>query len=117
MRFAHIADIHLGGWKQQTMQDFNFKYFLRVSPKRNSDYPKIAGKLSKNPNIIDLYRVNEEMAIFATFRVSNLFQLKEFIYSLYFDYEIDKTFTTLVMQEMIPSIYPPTMELAKKMSL
>jgi len=27
VRFAHIADVHLGGWKQQPMQDLNFKSF------------------------------------------------------------------------------------------
>jgi DNA repair exonuclease SbcCD nuclease subunit len=27
VRFAHIADVHLGGWKQQPMQDLNFESF------------------------------------------------------------------------------------------
>jgi len=29
-RFAHIADIHLGGWKQQPMQDLNFQSFKKA---------------------------------------------------------------------------------------
>ena len=26
-KFAHLADIHLGGWKQKPMQDLNFQAF------------------------------------------------------------------------------------------
>lgn len=29
-RFAHMADIHLGGWKQQPMQDLNFQSFRKA---------------------------------------------------------------------------------------
>jgi len=29
-RFAHMADIHLGGWKQQPMQDLNFQSFKKA---------------------------------------------------------------------------------------
>ena len=30
VKFAHIADVHLGGWKQQQMQDLNFESFKRA---------------------------------------------------------------------------------------
>jgi DNA repair exonuclease SbcCD nuclease subunit len=30
VRFAHIADVHLGGWKQQQMQDLNFESFKQA---------------------------------------------------------------------------------------
>jgi len=30
VRFAHIADVHLGGWKQQPLQDLNFQSFVKV---------------------------------------------------------------------------------------
>jgi len=30
VRFAHIADVHLGGWKQKPMQDLNFQSFEKV---------------------------------------------------------------------------------------
>ncbi|MFH1503518.1 MAG: DNA repair exonuclease [Candidatus Diapherotrites archaeon] len=30
VRFAHIADVHLGGWKQQQMQDLNVESFKRT---------------------------------------------------------------------------------------
>jgi hypothetical protein len=29
-RFAHISDVHLGGWKQQPMQDLNFQSFRKA---------------------------------------------------------------------------------------
>lgn len=30
VKFAHVADVHLGGWKQQPMNDLNFKAFQRM---------------------------------------------------------------------------------------
>jgi DNA repair exonuclease SbcCD nuclease subunit len=30
VRFAHISDVHLGGWKQQPMQDLNFESFKKA---------------------------------------------------------------------------------------
>jgi DNA repair protein SbcD/Mre11 len=30
VRFAHIADVHLGGWKQQPLQELNFESFVRA---------------------------------------------------------------------------------------
>jgi len=30
VRFAHISDVHLGGWKQQPLQDLNFQSFQKV---------------------------------------------------------------------------------------
>ncbi len=30
VRFAHIADVHLGGWKQQPMQELNFQSFVKT---------------------------------------------------------------------------------------
>ena len=27
VKFAHISDVHLGGWKQQPLQDLNSKSF------------------------------------------------------------------------------------------
>lgn len=29
-RFAHISDVHLGGWKQQQLQDLNFQSFRQI---------------------------------------------------------------------------------------
>ncbi len=30
VKFAHISDVHLGGWKQQPMQDLNFQSFKKT---------------------------------------------------------------------------------------
>ena len=48
MRFAHIADSHLGGWKQEPMQDVNFQAFkLAIDKCINAklDFILIAGDL------------------------------------------------------------------------
>ena len=48
VRFAHISDVHLGGWKQQPMQDLNFKSFQKVMQAcidEKVDFVLIAGDL------------------------------------------------------------------------
>jgi len=48
VRFAHIADVHLGGWKQQSMQDLNFQSFIKAIDKCIServDFALFAGDL------------------------------------------------------------------------
>ncbi len=48
VRFAHISDVHLGGWKQQPLQDLNFQSFEKVVDiciKRKPDFILIAGDL------------------------------------------------------------------------
>lgn len=47
-RFAHIADVHLGGWKQQPMQELNFQSFIRavdICIENKLDFVLIAGDL------------------------------------------------------------------------
>ncbi|MHA1583776.1 MAG: hypothetical protein ACTSVU_01680 [Promethearchaeota archaeon] len=96
--------------------DFSFKFFLRIKPKKFRDFTKIAEILTHNPHVIDLYRIDSESRIFATLRVKSLFQLKEFIFSLYHEIKVDKTFTTLVMQEIIPTTHPPSLKMANYLS-
>ncbi len=48
MRFAHISDVHLGGWKQQPLQDLNFQSFKKAISKcieSKLDFILIAGDL------------------------------------------------------------------------
>jgi hypothetical protein len=48
VRFAHISDVHLGGWKQQPMQDLNFQSFrlaIDICIKENVEFILIAGDL------------------------------------------------------------------------
>ena len=47
-KFAHLADVHLGGWKQQQMQELNFQSFreaINVCIKEKVDFVIIAGDL------------------------------------------------------------------------
>src|SRR4030043_64802 len=48
VRFAHISDVHLGGWKQQPMQELNFKSFRKafdICIEKKPDFVLIAGDL------------------------------------------------------------------------
>ncbi len=48
VKFAHIADVHLGGWKQQPMQDLNFQSFqlaVQTCIKEKVDFVLVAGDL------------------------------------------------------------------------
>ncbi|MCK5347721.1 MAG: Lrp/AsnC family transcriptional regulator [Candidatus Heimdallarchaeota archaeon] len=96
--------------------DFFFKFFLRIKPKKFRDFTKIAEILTHNPHVVDLYRIDSELGLFAIFRVKSLYQLKEFIFSLHHEFDVDKTFTTLVMQEIIPTPHPPSTKIAKFLS-
>jgi DNA repair protein SbcD/Mre11 len=47
-KFAHISDVHLGGWKQQPMQDLNlnsFKLSIETCIKEKVEFVLIAGDL------------------------------------------------------------------------
>jgi DNA repair protein SbcD/Mre11 len=48
VRFAHISDVHLGGWKQQQLQDLNlrsFKKAIDVCIEKKVDFVLISGDL------------------------------------------------------------------------
>lgn len=48
VRFAHISDVHLGGWKQQPMQDLNFASFrkaMEICIEKKVEFVLIAGDL------------------------------------------------------------------------
>lgn len=48
VKFAHISDVHLGGWKQQPMQELNFQSFRKAIDaciSRKVDFVLIAGDL------------------------------------------------------------------------
>ena len=51
-RFAHMADVHLGGWKQQQLRDLNFLAFQKaidVCISSKLDFVLIAGDLFDSP--------------------------------------------------------------------
>jgi len=92
VRFAHIADVHLGGWKQQPMQDLNFKAFKKaidICLKSNLDFILIAGDLfdSAYPSIEILKKT------FAEFRRIKKAEIECFIIAGSHDYSVSgKTF-------------------------
>jgi hypothetical protein len=48
VKFAHISDVHLGGWKQQPLQELNFQSFrnaMDICIKEKLDFVLIAGDL------------------------------------------------------------------------
>ena len=48
VKFAHISDIHLGGWRQKPMQDLNFQSFrnaVDICIKQKLDFILISGDL------------------------------------------------------------------------
>ena len=48
VKFAHISDVHLGGWKQKPLQDLNFQSFRKavdVCIQKKLDFVLIAGDL------------------------------------------------------------------------
>ncbi|MCX6746579.1 MAG: DNA repair exonuclease [Candidatus Pacearchaeota archaeon] len=48
VRFAHISDVHLGGWKQQSMQELNFQSFrktIEICIEKKVEFILISGDL------------------------------------------------------------------------
>ena len=48
VKFAHLADIHLGGWRQGPMQDLNFQSFqksIKICIENKVEFVLIAGDL------------------------------------------------------------------------
>ena len=48
VKFAHLADVHLGGWKQQPLQDLNFQSFkkaIETCIKEKVEFVVIAGDI------------------------------------------------------------------------
>ena len=92
VKFAHIADVHLGGWKQQPLQDLNFKSFeiaLVMSIKEKVNFVLIAGDLfdSAYPPIETLKRT------FSEFRKLKEAKIPCFIIAGSHDYSVSgKTF-------------------------
>jgi len=99
---------------QQIFDDFKMKFYMRIKPKNIGSYNDLAKNLTHEPNVIDLYRTGEDFGLFAVIRAKNLFEFKKFIYHLYSDFKILDTFTTVVIDEHFPAIFPPTLNIAKK---
>jgi len=92
VRFAHFADVHLGGWKQQPLQELNFQSFKKaidVCINSKLDFILIAGDLfdSAYPSIETLKET------FAEFKKLKDAKLPCFIIAGSHDYSVSgKTF-------------------------
>ena len=91
------------------------KFYMRIKPQNIGSYNYLARKLVYEPNVIDLYRTGEDFGLFAVIRAKNLFEFKNFIYHLYSGFKILDTFTTVVVDEHFPAIFPPTLNVANKL--
>ena len=73
-RFAHIADIHLGGWKQQELRDINLESFrmaINRCIKEKVEFVLIAGDIFDNPYpSIDILK--ETFAIFKNLKKAKI---------------------------------------------
>jgi hypothetical protein len=92
VKFAHIADVHLGGWKQQPLQDLNFESFRKsidICISERVDFVLIAGDLfdSAYPPIEILKKT------FSEFRKLNDAKIPCFLIAGSHDYSVSgKTF-------------------------
>lgn len=94
--------------------EFSTKFYLQIQPRLMSQYTSLAIALVHEPNIIDLYRTGNEAGLLAVVRTKGLKGLNEFLKHLYANYTIMNTHTTVVVEEIKPAIYPPTMKVAKE---
>jgi DNA-binding Lrp family transcriptional regulator len=96
------------------MPDFSTKYILRIKPANIGEYTKLAEELIHHPNIIELYRTGEDFGLFSIVRTKGLEGFKLFIKDLYTRYAIYDTRTTVVVDEIMPMVYPPTIAIAEE---
>lgn len=94
--------------------DFATKFYMRIKPKQLGHYTRLAEKLMHHPNVIELYRTGEDSGLLAIVRTKGLEGFRTFIKQFYIDFEILDTRTTVVLEEILPTVYPPNMEAAKE---
>ena len=74
VRFAHISDVHLGGWKQQELQELNFQSFQKavdICIQNKLDFVLISGDLfdSAYPSIEILKKTFREFRRFSEAKI------------------------------------------------
>lgn len=85
------------------------KFILRLKPRDLSRYEYLAREvLGCIPEITGLYRTGEDYGLLATVRVRDIPAYKRLIARIYATDEILDTHTTLVIDEVVPSIVPYT---------
>lgn len=90
--------------------DFHTKFIMRIKPRTIGQYNELAEQLKYHPNIIDLFRTGEDAGLLAVVRTEGLKGFRIFINNLYTQYPILDTHTTVVIEELIPTVFPPTLK-------
>ncbi|MFX1497796.1 MAG: hypothetical protein ACFFBH_09735 [Promethearchaeota archaeon] len=80
---------------------FEGKCLLRIKPKDPSKYEELAMRLDANKYITDLFRIGEQYGLFAIVRVNKIEDYATFIKNLYISEEIEDTFTSFVIDELV----------------
>jgi len=112
------------------LPDFKLKFYMRIKPQEIGQYNELAEQLVKEPNIVELYRTGEDAGLLAVIRLRGIAApstqedeksivhrevqyLQDFIKNLYSKYPILDTHTTVVIEEHIPTVNPPTLNVAE----
>ncbi len=80
---------------------FKGKFIVRIKPKNPARYGELAQKLMEEDEITDLFRIGEQYGLLAIVRVKTVENYANFIKKLYETKEIEDTFTTFVLDELI----------------
>ena len=78
------------------------KYIVRIKPKDPSKYDLLAKKLEEKNEITDLFRIGTQYGLFAIVRVKRIEDYGNFIRDLFYEEDIEDTFTNFVLDEHIP---------------
>ncbi|UYP48420.1 hypothetical protein NEF87_004705 [Candidatus Lokiarchaeum ossiferum] len=96
--------------------NFNTKYLVRMKPKQNTQYSSLINQLKMNPNFIEIYRTGNNLGLLGIYCCKDKLSVPEIVHSLYEEYEIQETTIDLIVEELIRSITPPTLEISKRLS-
>jgi DNA-binding Lrp family transcriptional regulator len=80
---------------------FKGKFIVRIKPKDPSKYDLLARKLEEKNEITDLFRIGTQYGLFAIVRVKNIGDYGSFIRDLFYEEDIEDTFTNFVLDEHI----------------
>jgi DNA-binding Lrp family transcriptional regulator len=95
--------------------EFSHKFFLGLRAEEKITYDQLARKLILNPYITDLCRINEKNQLLAIFRWKDPGGIQAIVIPLYSD-SVLATFTTPVVQEIVPTIIPTSLKVANRIS-
>ncbi len=81
---------------------FKGKFIVRIKPKDPSKYDLLARKLEEKDEITDLFRIGTQYGLFAIVRVKRIEGYGSFIRDLFYEEDVEDTFTNFVLDELKP---------------